>query len=127
MDWIIYLLEKNNMKTVLLLLPLILFLSCVQKTHHRSVHIRVHCDKQDSIHTIGIRGDSAPLSWEKDILAKTLITDSLFELHYSTNTGYLFHEYKLTLNGTFENGSNRKVTFNNVGDTTFIELFVNRN
>jgi putative oxidoreductase len=93
---------------------------CVQPAYDRTVIYELDVSALDSIQSVGLRGDEAPLSWQKDQPLTAIVPDSLYRTTVTYRTGYLKTEVKFTVNGTFEfdNADNRRVPFDMRGDTT---------
>ncbi len=104
-----------------------LFIACVQPTYKRIVVLTVDVSKQTDVKFVGIRGGSTPLSWSEDYGMKEIVKDSLYQCSLEVNTGYLFGEFKFTVNGEFElqTADNRRVYFSDK-DTTFYQAVFDR-
>ncbi len=103
----------NTLKNILLIIVTCSFASCVQKSYERNLKITLDVSGVDDVKTVGIRGSSKPLSWNKDYPMQELVKDSLYTTVVSTKTGYTFGEFKFTVNGVFElaEKENRRVYF----------------
>jgi hypothetical protein len=114
---------KSNILFTLFILSLVLC-GCVQKTYKRIVVVTLDVSKVDNIHSVGIRGNGKPLSWETDYSMTEIVKDSLYKAIITTETGYLFAEGKCTVNGNFElqDQPNRRINFDSKNDTTFVDL-----
>jgi PBP1b-binding outer membrane lipoprotein LpoB len=97
---------------------------CVQPSYNRTVLVTLDVAALKDIETVGIRGEGKPLSWENDYPMTEVVKDSLYRAIMTTKTGYLFAEYKCTVNGNFElqNQPNRRVNFDTKKDTTYVNL-----
>ncbi|MFN4314629.1 MAG: hypothetical protein ACK4E0_10075 [Chitinophagaceae bacterium] len=97
--------------------------SCVQKTVEKTVLVQVLVHGKTGIEKLGIRGEGNPLSWYEDRLLQPVVADSLYETSFISKTGFLYTEYKFTLNGDFEweDGPARRIYYNQPGDTIFIK------
>ena len=101
------------MKTKILLLSIIILMaSCVQKAYKRTVIFKVDVKGIKNIKKVGLRGKDFPLSWDHDYEMK-LGKDSIYTATITGETGYLYTEFKCTLNDEFElkEQNNRRVYF----------------
>lgn len=103
------------------------FQSCVQKSFKRNVKVTLDVSGKKNIDSAGIRGEENPLSWNNDFPMQELVKDSLYGAIISAETGYLFAEFKFTINGIFEleNMPNRRLIFAQ-GDTTYYHAVFDR-
>lgn len=110
--------------TTFTLLICLFLSSCVQKSYKRIVVVTLDVSKVKEVQSVGIRGNGKPLSWENDYPMQKIVKDSLYKAIITTDTGYLFAEYKCTVNGNFElqNKPNRRIVFDSTKDTTYINL-----
>ena len=99
---------------------------CVQKSYKKTIVVKLTIPDNKDIKTVGIRGNGKPLSWDKDLLLKPLVKDSLYTLTTTVLTGYKFAEIKFTVNGEFElkEGPNRRLVFSDK-DTTYYNAVFN--
>lgn len=93
---------------------LVVMASCVQKSYKRTVIFKLNVKGIKDIKKVGLRGPNAPLSWDHDYEMK-LGKDSIYTATISGETGYLYTEYKCTINDEFElkDQDNRRVYFGN--------------
>jgi hypothetical protein len=114
-------------KISILLLCVIAAVSCVQKTYKKTVVLNLQVADIKDVQTVGVRGESTPLSWDKDFLMTPVVKDSLYSVTITGETGYKFSEIKFTVNGVFEleGKDNRKVFFSE-GDTTVYNAVFNK-
>lgn len=113
------------MKRKLLLLSIIfLMASCVQKAYKRTVIFNVDVKGIKNIKKVGLRGKDFPLSWNHDYEMK-LGNDSIYTATITGETGYLYTEFKYTINDEFElkEQNNRKVYFGNKDTITCTVTF----
>ncbi|ASU35473.1 hypothetical protein [Mucilaginibacter xinganensis] len=99
--------------------------SCVQKSYQKTIVIKLKVHHIKDIKTVGIRGNGNPLSWDKDLLLKPLVKDSLYTLTTTVLTGYKFAEIKFTVNGEFEfkERPNRRLVFSDKDTTYYNAVF----
>jgi hypothetical protein len=86
--------------------------ACVQKAYDRVIVYRVDVSGIPDVKSVGLRGRSAPLSWDKDTAMRPLADSAdIYELVVTHRTGSLTTEVKFTVNGAFEfeGGDNRTV------------------
>lgn len=97
---------------IVVLCLLVLLTSCVQKSYKRTVIFRLDVKGIKGVKKVGIRGPNAPLSWDHDY-EMTLGKDSIYTATITGETGYLYTEYKCTVNDEFElkDQDNRRVYF----------------
>jgi putative oxidoreductase len=116
------------MRKILLLIVLLVLASCVQPSYNRTVVLTLDVSALKNIQSVGIRGEGKPLSWETDYPMTEVVKDSLYRAIITTKTGYLFAEYKCTVNGNFElqEQPNRRVIFDTEKDTTYVNLVFNK-
>lgn len=102
--------------------------SCVQKSYKRVVVVTLDVSKTKDIQSVGLRGNSNPLSWDQDYPMQEVVKDSLYKAVVIAKTGYLFAELKCTVNGNFElqNEDNRRIEFDLKKDTTYVNLVFNK-
>ncbi len=114
--------KKYNL--ILLVLLLISTTSCVQKSYKQTVVFLLDTKGIKNIKSVGIRGENKPLNWVSDF-KMTLNKDSIYTATISGETGYLFSEFKYTINDDFElKGSpNRRVYFDKDGTTIYKAKF----
>ena len=100
--------------------------SCVQKSGKKIIIVKLNVEGVKDIHSVGIRGNEKPLSWDYDMELKPIKKDTLYEAIFSLITGYKFTEAKFTVNGQFElnEKANRKIIFSD-NDTTMYEANFN--
>jgi hypothetical protein len=113
-------------KYILALLVCFLFASsCVQKAYNKTVVLTLTVKDKKDIKTIGIRGGTGTLSWDKDYLMTEVIKDSIYTSTISGRTGFKFAEIKFTLNGEFElkDKPNRKIYFSDKDTTLYKATF----
>ena len=105
-------------------LLIILVSSCVQKSYKQTVVFMLDVKGVKNIKSVGIRGENQPLNWNSDF-AMTLDKDSIYTATISGETGYLFSEFKFTINNDFElkEKPNRRVYFNKDGRTIYKATF----
>ncbi len=115
--------------TGLLILAVLSFISCVQKTFKKTVVFTLDVSEIKNCKSVGIRGNDQPLSWDKDLKMKEIKKDSLFEITVSGETAFQFTEVKFVVNGVFElqNNNNRRIYFDKEKDTTYYKAKFNRN
>jgi hypothetical protein len=113
-------------KISILLFCIIAIISCVQKTYKKTVVLNLQVAGIKNVQTVGVRGEGAPLSWEKDFIMTPVVKDSLYTVTITGETGYKFSEIKFTVNSVFEleGKENRKVFFSE-GDTTVYNAVFN--
>lgn len=101
---------------------------CVQKAYDRTVVFTLRVSGIKGIQQVGIRGGGDPLSWQKDFPMDAVIPDSVYTATITKRTGYLWAEFKFTVNGEFElrEQPNRRVTFSATSDTTYYEAVFNQ-
>jgi putative oxidoreductase len=77
--------------------------ACVQKAYERTVVFVVDVSRVPNVNTVGVRGEGAPLSWERDT-PMTPVRDSagLYTATVTARTGFLATEVKFVVNGEFE-------------------------
>jgi|APLak6261688831_1056184.scaffolds.fasta_scaffold06426_3 hypothetical protein len=116
------------MKKIILLIAILAMESCVQPSYNRTVVVTLDVSASKDIQSVGLRGEGKPLSWETDYPMTEVVKDSVYRAIISTKTGYLFAEYKCTVNGNFElqEQSNRRVIFDTKKDTTYVDLVFNK-
>lgn len=102
--------------------------SCVQKSYTRKVTLLLNVSGNKYIKSVGIRGENKPFSWNDDTEMEIVKKDSLYKKTFEINTGRLCTELKFTINGEFEfqDQENRKVYFNQNGETVYKATFNNR-
>lgn len=102
--------------------------SCVQPSYNKTVVVTLDVSAIKNIQSVGIRGEGKPLSWEADYPMTEVVKDSFYRAIITTKTGYLFAEYKCTVNGNFElqEQPNRRVIFDTEKDTTYVNLVFNK-
>lgn len=116
----------NKSKLVLLVITLLSLSACVQKSSKKTVVVLLHVESIRDVHSVGIRGNTKPLSWESDLELTPLRKDTLYTAIFSLVTGYKFIEAKFTVNGQFElnEQENRRIIFGNK-DTCIYEAKFN--
>ena len=99
--------------------------SCVQKSYNRKVILLLDVSGNKDIKSVGIRGENKPFSWDYDTEMEVVKKDSLYKKTFEINTGRLCTELKFTINGNFElqDKENRKVYFNENGETIYKVVF----
>lgn len=112
------------MRKISLMIMLLALASCVQPSYNRTVVVTLDVSALKNIQSVGIRGEGKPLSWEADYPMTEVVKDSVYRAIITTKTGYLFAEYKCTVNGNFElqEQPNRRVIFDTKKDTTYVDL-----
>ena len=97
----------------------LLMISCVQKTHKRTIVFTLDTNSFKNIGKVGIRRNDIPLNWNSDY-EMTLTKDSLYKAIVTLETGYKGTMVKFSINDEFElqNQQNREVIFTEK-DTTF--------
>lgn len=112
------------MRKISLMIILLALASCVQPSYNKTVVVTLDVSALKNIQSVGIRGEGKPLSWEADYPMTEVVKDSLYRAIITTKTGYLFAEYKCTVNGNFElqEQPNRRVIFDTKKDTTYVDL-----
>ncbi len=115
------------MKKIILLsaITIVGLTSCVQKSYNRKVTLLLDVSGNIDIKSVGIRGENKPFSWNNDTEMEFVKKDSLYKKTFEINTGRLCTEIKFTINGEFElqEQENRKVYFNENGETVYIAKF----
>lgn len=78
-------------------------MACVQKAYERTVVFVVDVSGVPNVNTVGVRGEGAPLSWQRDT-PMTPVKDSagLYTATVTARTGFLATEVKFVVNGVFE-------------------------
>ncbi len=109
----------------IILATILTLTSCVQKTKKHSVALLLDISGMKDIKTVGIRGNDKPFSWDYDTEMEVVKKDSLYKKTFEIETGRLCSELKFTVNGNFElqEKGNRKVYFNQSGETVFKAKF----
>ena len=102
--------KKHNVFTLVLLL--VITTSCVQKSYKQTVVLMLDVKGIKNIKSVGVRGENQPLNWNSDY-KMTLSKDSVYTATIIGETGYLFSEFKFTINDDFElkEKPNRRVYF----------------
>jgi hypothetical protein len=110
---------------ILLIIAIVSLTSCVQKTKKYSITLLVDVSAMKDIKNIGVRGNDKPFSWDYDTEMEVVKKDSLYKTTFTIETGRLCTELKFTVNGEFElqNKDNRKVYFNQNGETVYKAKF----
>jgi putative oxidoreductase len=77
--------------------------ACVQKAYERTVVFVVDVSRVPNVSAVGVRGEGAPLSWQRDT-PMTPVKDSagLYTATVTARTGFLATEVKFVVNGMFE-------------------------
>ena len=98
--------------------------SCVQKSTRQKVIYLLDVKGLKNVLSVGIRGENKPLNWNSDIKMK-MGKDSIYSATVTEDSGYLFTEFKFTVNDDFElkEQPNRKVYFNKNGITVYKAKF----
>ena len=114
--------KKYNL--ILLGLLIILASSCVQKSYKQTVVLMLDVKGIKNIKSVGVRGENQPLNWNSDY-KMTLSKDSLYTATITGETGYLFSEFKFTINDDFElkEKPNRRVYFDKDRTTIYKAKF----
>ena len=119
------------MKNLIILLAITLLglTSCVQKTKNQYVTLLLDVSGNKDIKSVGVRGSDKPFSWDYDTEMQVVKKDSLYKKTFEINTGRLCTELKFTINGNFElkDQENRKVYFNQSGETVYKATFEKTN
>jgi hypothetical protein len=104
-----------------------LLVGCVQPTYKRVVKINLLTPNKTNIKNVGIKGNSKPLSWKKDLTMNVVAKDSLYTFVSTIETGYKYFEFKCTLNDTMEleDQPNRRINFTEQ-DTTIVNITFNK-
>lgn len=112
-------------KTLIISLIAIYLTSCVQKTYERKVTFLLHTEQLKNIEKVGLRGNNRPLTWQKDLEMTAVKEDSLYSVTVTFLTGYKFAEVKFVVNDEFEleDKDNRKIVFNENGETIYEATF----
>ena len=112
------------MRKISLMIILLALASCVQPSYNKTVVVTLDVSALKNIKSVGIRGEGKPLSWEADYPMTEVVKDSVYRAIITTKTGYLFAEYKCTVNGNFElqEQPNRRIIFDTKKDTTYVDL-----
>jgi hypothetical protein len=102
-----------------------LLTSCVHKTKKHTLTLLLDVSEVKNIKKVGIRGNDKPFSWDNDTEMVVVKKDSLYKKTYSFETGRICTEIKFTVNGNFElqNKQNRKIYFNQNGETVYKTKF----
>lgn len=116
-------LKRNSLIIISLIFTLA---GCVQKSGKKTIIVKLNVEGVKDIHSVGMRGDEKPLSWDYDMELKAIKKDTLYGATFSLVTGYKFIEAKFSVNGQFElnEKANRKITFSDK-DTTIYEAKFN--
>jgi len=112
------------MRKISLMIILLALASCVQPSYNKTVVVTLDVSALKNIQSVGIRGEGKPLSWEADYPMTEVVKDSVYRAIITTKTGYLFAEFKCTVNGIFElqEQPNRRIIFDTKKDTTYVDL-----
>jgi hypothetical protein len=112
-------------KISIILLFISILSSCVQKSYEQTVTLFLDVSQLSDIKTVGVRGEHAPLNWDKDLEMKAIKKDSLYSVTLSGKTGYKFESIKFVVNGEFElkEKPNRKVYFDESKKTIYRAKF----
>lgn len=108
--------------SLLLLTAFALFAGCVQPTVEKTVLVQLVVRGKVGIKTVGIRGDGNPLSWDEDHFLEPVVVDSLYETSFKSRTGFLYTEYKFTVDGVYEwkGDPARRIYYKQAGDTILV-------
>jgi hypothetical protein len=119
------------MKNLMILTAFAIFAltSCVQKSYNRKVTLFIDVSGNKDIKSVGVRGNDKPFSWDYDTEMEVVKKDSLYKKTFEINTGRVCTELKFTINGNFElqDKQNRKVYFNQRGETVYKATFEKTN
>ena len=99
-------------------------ISCVQKSYRQTVVFMLDTKGIKNVKSVGVRGEDEPLNWKSD-LKMNLGKDSIYTATISEETGYLFSEFKFTINNDKElkDKDNRRVYFAKNGKTIYKAKF----
>lgn len=108
-------------KIIIALVFAISTVACVQKAYLKTIIVTLTISNKKDIKKVGIRGNGKPLSWREDFEMKEIIKDSVYTATVQVMTAYKFGEIKFTVDDEFEfkDQPNRRITFNEKGDTTY--------
>lgn len=114
----------KNYNIILWALLIFLTISCVQKSYKQTITFILDTKGIKDVKSVGIRGEDEPLNWKSD-LKMHLGKDSTYTETITENTGYLFSEFKFTINHEKElkDKDNRKVYFAKNGKTIYKTKF----
>ncbi len=104
------------MKTYTLLLFIALFLaySCVQDKHSKTIHFKINMKQIHNISNVGLRGDTAPLSWNETLLLTDEDGDSIYDGEIQLNSASYDIEFKFVNQDTIfelQDQPNRSIRF----------------
>lgn len=88
--------------------------SCVQKTHLKTVNIKVIVAADENAESIGIRGEFTNPPWKETVALNDEDEDGVYEGSFSMSTGQYGVEFKFVKDGDvyeLENHKNRLIKF----------------
>lgn len=99
--------------------------SCVQKAYDRKVELTLRLPKKQKVTSIGVYGSGNPLSWQQPMALQPIIADSVYQVTFTSKTGFLATELKFMVNEQWElnNQPNRILKYNTKGVTKMEVVF----
>ncbi|MCX6209202.1 MAG: hypothetical protein NTZ59_06755 [Bacteroidetes bacterium] len=100
---------------------------CVQKSYVHTIKLELTINNKKDIKKVGVRGEENqgnPLNWNSDLPMNEVIKDSLYTVTFKIESGYKFAEIKFVVDDEWElkDQPNRRITFSDKSDTTFLNL-----
>lgn len=120
--------KTNILYIYLVLTTAMVFNSCVQETHPKTIHFKLDMRNETQIENVGVRGKTAPLSWDKTFLLTDDDHDSIYEGDIQLNSANFDIEFKfVNQDEEFElkHQPNRSIRFEYKPETIIYEAIFN--
>ena len=104
---------KHLNKFLLVILSTIVF-NCVQDTKLKTITLKVDTRYLTNPTTIGVRGNTAPLNWERSMTMSDTDNDGIYETTFNLNSASYNMQFKFVLNDSvfeLEGYNNRSIVF----------------
>ncbi len=118
----------KTLKKLLVATVLILFSSCVQDTHLKTIHFKLDMSNVENASEVGIRGSHLPLSWNETTFMKDEDNDGIYEVSITLQSASYNIEFKfVNRNKEFElkDKKNRSIRFEYKPETILYEAVFN--
>lgn len=104
---------KKYITSIVIILGLV-FTSCVQEEHVKTVTLKVDMNGIENFETVGIRGNFLPNQWRETVAMTDENNDGVYEITFSRKTAAYGIEFKFVKNNIefeLQDQGNREIVF----------------
>ena len=114
------------MKYIILFFAVTFCISCVQEVRDVTIHFQVAMNALNNVQTVGVIGETQPLSWDTPSALTDIDEDGIYEGDITIQVAYNYSEFKFMLNENeieLEGQGNRVIRFRDKTALTYSAVY----